>query len=301
MSGGYREDVLKDYHSKRSNGSLSPNLVAPTPASIRDECLLVFKNKRNKEDMNILRLFVEERESAEDYERALRITEVGIFKPLANFLKKPTIKTTNKNVELLAWLTDFNRHPFKPAVSPSDDRINLEESVLGNILKSQELSEEEVIKISGGQNTHSKTSDDVEDKATKKNNVKPGRKYRGAIIALSVAITVAMGSFIYHEYSPECMYWNGHNYVAAECDVIVPASDVIALEESALQNLKWITDADTISAKHINKIWYIRNDNMVELFTSGGQYPLDRKRRLFLMSKTIFKNYVATKKVRVQW
>lgn len=301
MFSDYKLEVLNYYEMERIAGSLSSDLTYPSPAKIRRQCRVVFETRAAKNDMKIIADFFGQQENDTEYLRVIRSFDVDKFRPVVNFIKGAVKDPDERVIELLAWLIDFRPRPYQFGFSTSEVKLGLTETSPDPLGRSQELSNAEAEVIVGGQNDIANPVGRMEDIRTEKTGQPSIKNFKGAIIALSVAIAVAIGSFIFHKYNPECMYWDGHRYVAVECDVIVAGTDVIRLEETAIQNLKWITNADTISKKHIGKIWYIRNDHMVELFTSGGLYPLDRKRRLFPLSKTIFNNYVATKKVRVHW
>ena len=295
----YREAVVRDYQAKLADGSLSLNLIKPTPAGIKKEWLFVFETRRKKDDRKTLRLFFGEKDDEEDYGKALKKIEVDKFRPLCKFLNKETQNPDDKIIELLAWLIDFPDRPYKYGVPFPQNQLDFVETNSEQIEKSQEISRVESENTVGG-NTHSPATGQKEGGPAKDTGFKLTRKYKGAIIAFSIVIAIATGSFVWKYYHKECMYWDGQKYIAADCNVDLPTSELIALDESKLNNLKWITQPDTITEKHINKVWYIRNKNMIELFTCEGVYPLDRKRRLFPLSKKIYDKYVATNKVRVK-
>ncbi len=295
----YKEAVVRDYQAKLADGSLSLNLIKPTPAGIKKEWLYVFETRRKKDDLKTLRLFFGEKDNDEDYGRALKKIEVDRFRPLCNFLNKDTKNPEDKIIELLAWLIDFPDRPYRYGVPIPQNHLNVIETNPEQIEKSQELSRVESENTIGGNNNRGPATGLKEVGSAKESGVKVIRKYKGSIIAFSIVIAIAAGSFVWKYYHKECMYWDGQKYIAADCSVDVPTSELIALDESKLDNLKWITQPDTITEKHINKVWYIRNNSMVELFTSDGAYPPDRKRRLFPLSKRIYDKYVVTKKVKV--
>lgn len=301
MPSGYKEEVLKDYQSKLAIGDLSPNLVMPTPASIRDECLLIFADKRNKKDMNIIKMFVGNREDPEEYERALRVVSVTKFRPLQNFLLDSTIQTSNKNIELLAWLIGFE--PIKkPADSP--DTGDTVDSSAGDDL--EVLSDKESRELSGG--------------SVKPTSVSPGRDPAPTLIELLInhkqkvlvviALLLTAGIGIFNK-SPEnqsflsllkpgsqCMYWNNDHYEEIDCETKPPYGQAVALERFKLDYFRKITQPDTLTLSDINKVWYLKNNHRIELYTADGNHPELVNRRLRPLTKYMFDKYVSGKMVR---
>lgn len=96
---------------------MSINLVNPTPAKLRQECIVVFRGMLTEDepdpiDLMLLRTFFE-RPGGEDIRLStIRTFDIDKFKPLCNFLKGRTRNTSDKNLELLAWLIDFSLRPY---------------------------------------------------------------------------------------------------------------------------------------------------------------------------------------------
>lgn len=112
MFADYQAQVLLDYQKKKAAHTLSANLTRPTPARIKAECQAVGHERYLQKDEKVLRLFVKPQEDRAAYRQAVRLADTDMFKPLSNFLKDNNIKTTDKNVELLAWLIDFEPRPY---------------------------------------------------------------------------------------------------------------------------------------------------------------------------------------------
>ncbi|UOU99424.1 hypothetical protein MUU74_05550 [Chryseobacterium daecheongense] len=97
---------------KKEKGKLSLNLVAPTPAKLKQECSIVYSERYKEKDGKTLRLFFLPKDDSTDYGISIRNTDTDRFKPLSNFLKGKTSETEDKNIELLAWLIDFEPRPY---------------------------------------------------------------------------------------------------------------------------------------------------------------------------------------------
>lgn len=113
----YKKHVFNQYEEAKKRAQLSENLLRPTPAKIRAECLLVLKERYNQQqDAKSLRLFFGHQVSATDWEREMKKIDIDRFKPLTNFLKGKTRDTEDKNIELLAWLIDIQPRPYSMVV-----------------------------------------------------------------------------------------------------------------------------------------------------------------------------------------
>lgn len=107
----YRLELKEAYLKKRDRGELSLNLVNPTPANIRNECLVLLKSGCSEADLKIFKSFFEHPLNADLPLSKVWNFNIGKFKALSNFLKKD-IKTNDRNLTLLAVLIDFNPRPF---------------------------------------------------------------------------------------------------------------------------------------------------------------------------------------------
>src|SRR5882757_1800934 len=108
----YIKLVIEAYKKKRSNTDLSLSLAQSTPAKIKRECLYVYKERYDKTDEQLLRTFFGSAEHGRHFLQLIRGFDADKFKPLDNYLKGITEKTDDKNVELLAWLIDFQHRPY---------------------------------------------------------------------------------------------------------------------------------------------------------------------------------------------
>lgn len=111
MIDNYRSEIWRYYENKKISGDLSLNLSFPTAAKLRNECLLKFRKGLANADYRMLKSFLERPDNEEIYEAAIKRFDPDKFKPLNNFLKRGT-KTDEKNIELLAWLIDFQPRPY---------------------------------------------------------------------------------------------------------------------------------------------------------------------------------------------
>jgi hypothetical protein len=108
----YESDVLRDYQEKKTKGSLLTNLLHPTPANLKKECIAVFDRRYQKNDEVTLSSFFGQQENIETYRVAIRKCETDRFRPLNTFLRNGGGRTDRKNIELLAWLIGHEPRPY---------------------------------------------------------------------------------------------------------------------------------------------------------------------------------------------
>lgn len=113
MFDDYKEKVILAYQKKRNEDSISIRLLQLSPAKLRDECFNIYRERRLPKDEKILKEFFELKDDAEDFAKIIKNFEIDKFKPLINFLNRKTNHTDIKNIDLLAWLIDFEPRPFK--------------------------------------------------------------------------------------------------------------------------------------------------------------------------------------------
>ncbi|MCD2424830.1 hypothetical protein LQ567_18755 [Niabella pedocola] len=112
MFADYTKLVLLDYEKKRAENALSLRLIHPSPAKLREECFYVRSRgyEKKKDEVALVGFFGDDMANILN---TIKRFDIDKFRPLNNFLKKPEINTDQKNIELLAWLIDFELRPFE--------------------------------------------------------------------------------------------------------------------------------------------------------------------------------------------
>ena len=87
-----------------------------------------------------------------------------------------------------------------------------------------------------------------------------------------------------------CMYWTGDHYEETPCDLPQAGRLVIKFDKEKKDKFKRILRVDTITEWSVNKIFYIQNNGVYELYTAGGKHPIDTTRYLRKLSQTVFNN-----------
>src|SRR4051794_17843181 len=110
----YKIWVLEDFDRKTDAGLLPAALLVPTPGSLKAEAIGICERRFKTKDEMLLRSFFNEKEGAAGYRLAIQNSGAEIFKPLSNFLRDRSKGTSLKNIDLLAWLIDFEPRPYHP-------------------------------------------------------------------------------------------------------------------------------------------------------------------------------------------
>lgn len=112
MPEDYKKVVFDAYRKKKKEGSLSPNLLDPTPGNVREECLIIYREReRNSKDDEILRQFFKGVDKEKGYLTVLENCLAEKFKQMPKILKGEVPKPGLRYAELLAWLIDFTPRP----------------------------------------------------------------------------------------------------------------------------------------------------------------------------------------------
>ncbi|MDA3613775.1 hypothetical protein [Polluticaenibacter yanchengensis] len=109
----YIDRILEEYEKKKLANELSDSLLLLTTAKLRNECLSVYKKRYNKRyDEKALQSFFGIIDEQEDMLRSIKRINVDKFRQPISLLRGEIKDTDIKNVELIAWLVDFQPRPF---------------------------------------------------------------------------------------------------------------------------------------------------------------------------------------------
>jgi hypothetical protein len=267
--------VQQAYLELKAKGPLSTNLKHPSPAKLRNECERVIGKRFSKKDEEILSSFFGEQVDRAAYVTAINRFDIDLFRPLEKFMKGSSKNTDPKNIELLAWLIDYEPRPYRV-----DD--------LYGVSKTDSITID-VIDEDGQVKEHSQSID-----GPIKSLWRPG-----SIVILAILCMVLIGAGYFFiggsmEHRPQrCMYWTGDHYEPISCNE-KPADStlaVIALDSDKLVHFKRITRADTLTAGSIGKVWYININGNLEYYTSPGEPPSHPGRRLLPLTAHILDKY----------
>jgi hypothetical protein len=103
MTDADKKDLILSYQKKKAAGKLSDNLSNPSPGKLRNECLIVYKERYTLRNEDTLRLFFE-KDKEGDYSESIEKLDIDKFRPLVYLLIGKTESPNDKHYRLLAWL-----------------------------------------------------------------------------------------------------------------------------------------------------------------------------------------------------
>lgn len=270
----YQAQVLLAYQKKREAGQLSLNLLHPSPAQLRKECLLVLRDRYLKKDSRFISDFFEVPASETEYAQFIDNIDIDKFKPLLNFISLKTSDPVRKHVELLAWLIDFEPRPYKFGQTP------VAEEDITKKIEEEKKDEAEVEKIPTGE-------------------LPKVKKFRAALLVLVILACSGGGSYwLWGKMAGGgCAIWTGDRYRAVPCEQRTGNTSVVVVDEQRLAQFQLITRPDTVTSYSIGRSWYFKRNDSLELYTAGGIHPAHNERVLKKLTGYMFKKYVLPKKV----
>ncbi len=278
---GYKKEVLKKYEREK-NGEMGMFFIEPTRKKIREACIWALEIRNEKNDPQILNRFFNFKEQKEIL-KTIENFDADKFRPIVNFLIGETSNTSDKNLELIAWLVDFKPRPrseyLKPQNSfPFPKKQNIAQPI--------------------GSPKPNKNNPIVKNQASKK-----------IIPTISITVMCALISGFYFNYNNnrqaasthvnQCMTWADTSYVKVSCDMGslskygTPIKPLNPAEFKTMKKVNVSMSFDFFS-ETTNKplVWYYKNKNgEVEFFTAPGLHPVNGE-TLKKITQTIIENYV---------
>lgn len=307
MSRDYAKVVLATYEKKKFSGELSPNLLNPTPGTIREECLANYGKDDQSKDDEVFRLFFGKYEGKGGYFQILENSPAEKFRQMPKILNGKVPKPGLKYIELLAWLIDFSPRPI------TSYHLSLRNNSIIELKENDKLVKEDEVRIGESNKTADNSNNgkeieatpstkDIVDVPTFPQNLptklidepRKGIKKLNFIQRTGIVATLGliMGVAYWKGVPPDgCMYWTGTEYKAVDCDTQIKDAQVIALNQQKLDHFKKITLPDTMTFNSLKKVWYSKINNQVEFFTSKGKHPVNGERILKPVTIYILEKY----------
>jgi len=265
----YKAQVIALYKKKLAKGELSNNLSSPTEGKLKLECLLVFESRYQEIlDWQILRDFFGLPEERHAFKPLIKKIDRERFKGLKSYLADNKKSPNNKNIELLAFLIDYQPRPYRFDEFEIDDPITTP--------------------TDGDDQADGDSGGDEDKEPQPKFWAK--KEWKFGLIGIS-ALTVLF--FLFQVIKPvkSCMYWNGDRYEPIDCDRKIFERQVIALDTMMLNHFRLITKPDTMTMASIGKVWCVSIEGEYKCFTADGKYPLFPYKELKPLSLTILRKH----------
>ncbi|UKT63968.1 hypothetical protein [Pedobacter mucosus] len=273
----YKKLVVSHYRQGLASGKLSNNLMDPTAAKLKRECLKIYGERFLEGDRKILRDFFGQATVQDNFDSVISQIDVDRFRPLLNFLRQSTTETDSRNIELLAWLIDYNPRPFRFDSFKNIEKVSEAQPVA--IFPERHISFiPSIVKFWQG-----------------------SRYRRWSLIAfgaalLTLSLTYVVGIISKDHYpTQQCMYWSSDHYEPVDCNKKIFEKEIIALDSARLIHFKRITQPDTMTTYSINKVFYIKINDIPECFTGPGNHPVYRSKNLKPLSLYILRRYFGSR------
>ncbi len=255
--------AVKQHYEVAKNRRYSSFLLHPSPAQLRNLCLLILENDLSKSDEEIFKVFFQVTEG-KDLKRSIENFDIEKFKAIGNFLKGKSEKTNSLSLNLISILVDFEPRPFnkylktntdavaKVAVKKDDDLKDIKTVVFG-------LSESSsTVAIS------SKSFFDV----------------RWSGLGVVLLLVLSSGYFINQKFFPkkECMQWQKDHHESVDCSKvnqgIMAQNEIIPIDNSIIILRRIEVNEQTVFFKK-NKpvVWYSKANGKLSYFNSYGINP----------------------------
>lgn len=263
MFADYQSLVVLDYQKKREANVLPLSLSRPSPAQVKSECLRVCTKRFDRKDERALTMFFGEISDKMACLQAIKRCGIDKFRPLVNFLKESTESPGEKNIELLAWLIDFEPRPWEFGKEYATLTSTAGEATLRQAFE------------------------------------KPvgRRKSRKWMAWLLLFALVGFGIYwlAIHRSTrgPEfCMVWVGDRYQQVPCGQRHGDTPVVPLDAGKLEKFKRITRPDTITQDALGSVWYSVRQGVYECYTSPGHHPVDTSLSLQRLTDFVLRRHI---------
>ncbi|OJZ15141.1 hypothetical protein [Sphingobacterium sp. 40-24] len=298
----FKEEVLALYEAKKKRHELDDLLANPSPANLRDYCLVRLSEQLASTDIDIFQKFFDPYKKEKNLEEAIFNFNPGFLKASQKFIQGKTENPDDLLVKLIAILVDYQPRPFqysydlttgKPGSPPTGGPGNPPTGGPGS-------------PPTGGPG-NSPTGGPGSPPTGGPGNSPTGGPgspptggrlmgfYKNNMIALrfsTVSGLIIIIFYIIYCLTPKgCMYWDGHRYVETTCQSSVPYHRVIGFNNNQFHSFFKIMRPDTLSKKDVGFVWYSKIDNEVEFFTGPGFHPIETKKGLKLATEYIIETY----------
>jgi hypothetical protein len=260
----YKSAIKVKYEEKKSE-DVSGILLNPTPAQLRNLCLMILDNSVSKSDENIFKLFFNVKEE-ESLRKSMENSDIARFRPIISFLKGDKDSENSTRIELAAIIVGFNPRPYNKYLL--NDKISERRNPEVSLLVEEKESVIDNLPL----------GEFIEKAALKGNEDKIGKKT--AIFFAVLFSLFFMGYTVKGVFFPkkECMQWEGNHYIAVDC-----ANDKLGIGQLELivpidENIMKLKKLDSNRKVNFFKndkpvVWYCKHNGVVELFNGPGFHP----------------------------
>lgn len=254
--------AIKHQYEIEKKATYSGFLLKPSPAQLRNLCLLFYENGLNASDDQIFRIFFNAKED-DDLRKCIENFDVDKFKSIGQFLKGKSEKTSVNSLNLIAILVNFQPRPLNRFIHEDNELTTA-------VLIEREMG--------------------INDTITKITAIRTAtlagllyktvsvRQIAKTLIPLMVVLLAAY--FIKDVFFPkkECMQWQIDHYEAVDCSSSsIEASavnEVIPFDEDEFKLRKIeVTKKTPFFQNDKPLVWYSKKNGKLDYFNTSGYHP----------------------------
>jgi hypothetical protein len=255
--------AIRTQYEKKKREDITGILMNPSPAQLRNLCLIFFDESLSNNDEITMKLFFNVKED-ESLRKSIEKCEISRFRPIRSFLLGEKNSENRARIEMAAIIVDYTPRPYK-RYSQIGDYKEIEAS------NSQKVAKGEIV------------NDIVDSKGLIKKGVitKDWKNAKKVGFIIMILISLSFMTYTVKEIvfpSKECMQWKVNQYEPVDCsnqklgfgqwDLIVP------IDENTMK-LKKLDSKKKLDFFKNEKpiVWYSKEDGVIELFNQPGFHP----------------------------
>lgn len=253
-------------------------LLKPSPAQLRDLCLILHDKGLCKKDQEVFELFFKTKPDIQ-LRKAIETIDVEKLRKICNFLNGKSQSTSQNSLNLIAILVNYEYRPFSLFLV-SD--INLEKE--DKIATSKSNMGLEILEVDAPQKPL----------PTAQIRKKIAIGFLGLIGLISIGFTAK--TLLAPE--PQCMQWQKNHYEVVDCtneneqQGLFYHNESIPFDEHQSQLLKIeVSDTTTFFKNGKAVLWYCKVEGKPEFFNTHGVHP-ETGKALKPVSEYIVNKYV---------
>lgn len=260
----YKRTIRAQYEKKKME-DITGILMNPSPAQLRNLCLILFDQSLSNNDEITMKNFFYVKEK-EGLRKAIEKCEISRFRPIRSFLLGEQNSDDIGRIDMAAILVDFNPRPFSNYLANKKKEIKIDEEPLNS--EKEPYKEEHIAFVAVSEK---------EIKGEQKKSIL--ERYKKQLVTGAVLCSMGIGLLALLP-KKECMQWSTNHYEVVDCstesssffDPRIPINNYrLGLKKMDPHTTKvYFENGEPI-------IWYAKNGDEIELFNQPGLHPTTGK------------------------
>lgn len=256
--------AVRSKYEVEKNKVYSDFLLKPSPAQIRELCLLIHDKGLSNKDKEVFELFFRTKPDV-TLRKSIENIDVEKLKKICNFFSGKSQSTSPNSLNLIAILVDFDLRPFGNFIN-SDFKKGVEE--IKDLIETNHPIESFIQEVKLQR---------PESKKNLKKKIAIG--FLGLIGLTSIGYTAK--NMIAPD--PQCMQWQKNHYEVVDCNSenqqgLLQQHYIIPFDEHQSKLIKIeVSDTTTFFKNGKPLYWYCKVDGKPEFFNTHGVHPVTGK------------------------